>query len=62
MKVFPVSEAAELIDRIGLCEDEYKVLAGGISARLFDNAFLQELAGMMNENDRKKIELNRKYM
>lgn len=62
LKIFPVCEAKDLIERIGLCEDEYKSLRSGISKMLFDDAFAQELDAMLTENDRKKIEVNRKYM
>lgn len=62
LKIFPVCEAEDLIERIGLCEDEYKTLRGGISKRLFDDAFAQELDAMLTESDRKKIAVNRKYM
>ena len=52
----------DMLNRIGLAEDEYKILEGGVSRALFDPNFSGRLEALLTEQDRKKIEINRMYM
>lgn len=62
LDMFVNEKINDVIKRIGLCDEEYKILDGGISGWIFNEAFKEKFNSLLTEKDRAKIELNRKYM
>lgn len=62
LRVFSFDMSNEIFSRIGLCDDEYKLLDGGVSRWLFDRGFMTHLEVLLDEKDRMKIETNRRFM
>ena len=62
LKVFQPEKAQALLMRVGLAEDEYKYVDFERSDCIFDSDFAGKFAEILTENDRKKIEINRRYM
>ncbi len=62
LEVFRPDDALGILNRFGLAEDEYKYPDFVVSDCLFSTNFTEKFNALLTEKDRKKIEINRKYM
>lgn len=62
LKLFKTKQGEFLVNKFGLSENEWKDWKYDLGQRLFDNQFIKKYLNDLSEEEKKKVEINKKMM